>query len=1831
MEFQTIAGQKTAGDGPITIGGPTNFPEDFWGFARNTFIPLVDWDGTTVLGRWFDALWRVPEFLSRSEFSYIELLELLGCYFINPANPASVSGRTLFIASRDPNDAGSCDLAKLEIQGVPQNTGAALATTIHRLVRLKRRIGWPINDLDRMLVALDAVSMDRDALVAVSIVERLRRRTGLEISELAGWFGDIDHATYFDFSSDDQPQLRSFYEEAFRIPDSIEPGSPFGEDAAAITGTITQHKVRLAARLGMSDLELDRLRSDERVLPAADRNSLTLSSLSALTRYASLAKWTGSSVDSLLAAADVFGFAPFLATSGTAAVDRAVTPLRFIEALDHLARVDMPVSTASYLFTDAGALDSSPGLAHTDIVGAIGSIIDTVRPVLSQIDYPADASGEIVASELSKIGWPERRAREAGNFFSGRVIHSTGLFKADAPLADLREQSRLVFDEAGEVLSVQGSLSPTDRAVLLQIAGTSARFKTAVRDLFDQPRNFAKARLRYVLPPEYSVSLSGIPGNLKLPTELDVALKFDADRRALVFRGDRELLSLVEYPAGTLNQEWTAFKAAVDTLSAATLPANVTQDPPAADNQFFATDAELESLIDGSKTAEQRCAYALERIAKGRWRLESERAALTALSGVTGLDATMLKACRPMWASLVIDATTNGPSALVRTQTAFSGGAASPVAAIVRRLHKLGVLFKSLGLPASANLWLLRNSDRIGGPNLQQLPARTNDPVVPWDQSVVLFQFARAQKGFLSPQGSLLDLMDVSTDPMASHADWWKLVALIRGWEGEQVRTITGTTAFPGGFGRPELYLRLIEKMNVSERCGVSPAAMMDWNTLIASSPGGLWTGSQLPKVAAEVKSGVRAKVGRARWLQISTEVNDPLRERRRDALLAYVLSRPNPWDGTTLRDADQLFDYLLVDTQMASCMLTSRIVQAIGSVQSFVQRALMGLEPGVTITPPRAREWGMFRKRYRVWEANRKVFLYPENWIEPELRDDKSSLFREVESRLLQSALSAGPASKAIADYADGVVALSDMEIIGAYRQNELIDGEGVNALHVVARSNSLPRQYFYRRANDARDIDEASWTPWSKVDLDIEGDYVLPFATGSDVYIFWMLVGPTLPKRSDIPDAPKKWEIKPAWSKLVGGEWAPKRLAQESLTFADDQALDASDAFVFSTQSLMDGVVISCSGIRTVTTLPTGPRPDNTISVGPPLANQYAGGSQHFVINVQVTEASGAPIADAEVYIWEISAAAAASYAASGIVPTNQPGPNIKSFTSRTGPGGVATSPYLQISWSKQWGVSVRTPNARNAEFGYGLVQVIINTPVARTDGKSQGIVARATFHRKPQPTTAKQLSSFGLFYVNWGGKVEAEEWPWGSYQTKAPAANITWSQNAYVETTGPEDRLFLPEHPTFALVPHTPGLFRLRGLSQSSIGVAPFYFLDSAGKRYHVSYKQVSGGAVPIFRSAFHPYARPYARLAVSGQEQRLLRRDQQQGSDLGTGFQQMFFRGGATTPLGADSLAVEEVSFEAANFFGTYNWELFFHLPFAIATQLTRNQRFADAQRWLHYVYDPTSIEANTFAPQYLLEVSTVLRRAAEHPGGPFRRPSRARCAAQGAAHGSLQSIRDCTATDHRVHEERGDEVPRQPDRVGRPVVRPRQHGIDQRGDTVISARASDPRTASGTSAEPRAAIGANLSLPVGASEQPVARALGDWRDRGGSVVVHAALGAFLTIGCEHRSVARHDDVLLHVRQREAAGLLQAGRRSALQASSLSGHQGTVPDSGVVRTPDRSGAARARAGRGSGHRRRSGRRRRPAAELPVQRSLAKDNRAGRRAESARPGTVVRHGET
>ena len=51
-------------------------------------------------------------------------------------------------------------------------------------------------------------------------------------------------------------------------------------------------------------------------------------------------------------------------------------------------------------------------------------------------------------------------------------------------------------------------------------------------------------------------------------------------------------------------------------------------------------------------------------------------------------------------------------------------------------------------------------------------------------------------------------------------------------------------------------------------------------------------------------------------------------------------------------------------------------------------------------------------------------------------------------------------------------------------------------------------------------------------------------------------------------------------------------------------------------------------------------------------------------------------------------------------------------------------------------------------------------------------------------------------------------------------------------------------------------------------------------------------------------------------------------------------------------------VADLDFSSSGAYSVYNWELFYHVPITIAIHLSRTGRYADAQHWLHYIFDPT---------------------------------------------------------------------------------------------------------------------------------------------------------------------------------------------------------------------------------------------------------------------------------
>lgn len=52
--------------------------------------------------------------------------------------------------------------------------------------------------------------------------------------------------------------------------------------------------------------------------------------------------------------------------------------------------------------------------------------------------------------------------------------------------------------------------------------------------------------------------------------------------------------------------------------------------------------------------------------------------------------------------------------------------------------------------------------------------------------------------------------------------------------------------------------------------------------------------------------------------------------------------------------------------------------------------------------------------------------------------------------------------------------------------------------------------------------------------------------------------------------------------------------------------------------------------------------------------------------------------------------------------------------------------------------------------------------------------------------------------------------------------------------------------------------------------------------------------------------------------------------------------------------------DTVDFSYSGPYSQYNWELFYHAPMLLASQLGQNQQFEEAQNWLHYIFDPTDL-------------------------------------------------------------------------------------------------------------------------------------------------------------------------------------------------------------------------------------------------------------------------------
>jgi hypothetical protein len=392
-------------------------------------------------------------------------------------------------------------------------------------------------------------------------------------------------------------------------------------------------------------------------------------------------------------------------------------------------------------------------------------------------------------------------------------------------------------------------------------------------------------------------------------------------------------------------------------------------------------------------------------------------------------------------------------------------------------------------------LELVLSDDGAPTPVMSRLPVTPTGVVEPRLAAVLrsLLDYLAVRNGWVAGRDDLIGVMAAarSGSGIGEVAD--SLATVVR--RSSDILIDAATAAFDrdrDAFETPRGLLRLWRLMELLRRTGLN---LDDLAQIASESPDPIAT-----------RNAVRARYDEQAWRNVAKPIHDDLRRQRRNGLVAYLLNK-HGYDRI-----EQLFEWYLIDPGMGHMVLSTRIQLGISAVQLFIQRCLLNLEAEVRPNALRADHW-QWMKRYRVWEANRKIFLFPENWLEPEFRDDKTHLFRELESTLLADEITDDRAEAALHGYLHGLESISRLQIVSSFWEEGAAPSD--KTLHVVGRTWSQPHKWFYRRFTS----EYRAWTPWEPIETDVEGDHVVVAVWQSRVHLFWLTIFERQEESGDVP----------------------------------------------------------------------------------------------------------------------------------------------------------------------------------------------------------------------------------------------------------------------------------------------------------------------------------------------------------------------------------------------------------------------------------------------------------------------------------------------------------------------------------------------------------------------------------------------------------------------------------------------------------------------------------------------------------------------------------------
>jgi hypothetical protein len=1428
------------------------------------------------------------------------------------------------------------------------NITEAFLSRLHRFIRLWRKTGWTIHELDSMITALGETDITPLLIHKLAVALDVNTILNLPPLQLACIWGDID--TFGDNSANSPAQ--SLYAQLFlRNTGTITTsGSPepnvFGPDplSGLLTSTpvpqLSDHLPEIFAALGISAGDYAAIVAD--VNPG--NTDLSLANLSTLYRYKLLASALGVSISDLCLLKSCLSSNAFTAPDGT---------FDFLQQFVKFKSSGFEVDVLNYVLTGSSKAIDDIALSQQTILAAF----PTLRDVLSKIDSdnPNPNSDPNIAAKVKQL-------------------------------------------KVTQVASSISSLTGLDTLTINALIGSD--IDTLIGDLstFGLGANYFN-NTQWTDPP----ALQRIDG------AINFAWGVNAPDPAV--------------SADKFTVRWTGWIC-----------------PPA--------DGDYTFTIQITEPDESAALWINDKSLFG-----INRPDITgSLSGVSGQGTISLKGgtlypIKVEYAETIDTAgiqlfwqSATSPKAIVRSHFLYPDTIVQDLVGKVILYHRAAQCIDGFRLSAAEANYLLTNTKDFG--NITFLPTNTVQwlrlcdytelrKIIPAKLLLPIFQEAVAEdaasSGSALPSDSLVSAIANANQP---------------GWNKDYLSYLAGNQNTPppsptasyfqykaSDFRNEIGLLRIKEALDlaIKTKMPVNATGLPSWTTIETNATTSV---DMLHSVAEQIKNAVKAKY-KDHGLTIATELNNGIRENQKQALISYLLTLnlAAPDGNSNVTDADGLYEYLLLDVEMMSAVVTSRLIQATMAVQLFADRCLLGLESQVQPDPqmkssidPTEWEW---MKHYSVSAGLKKLFVYVENYLHPSLRDDKSAFFRDFESALKKGDITADNVESAFRDYLHKLNQVSNMEACGMYHDT------ATQTLHVFARTHAAPYNYYYRVATAPAGANSNSWTwsPWEPVQLDIKsiddddnsGVHLMPVVWKKRLFLFWpeFTEKTVQPPRTEtfqqlgnaIPDVtgPQKyWEVRLAWSEYANGKWTPKQLSKEIATPFLGKVAEPSSAFL----PLILMRLASTRPRQFVLRSAIGQ--DDTLNVT--ILIRYAGQQNNLSIFTELVN-----FANDAVPVWTFT--------------LSDPHDKITSGDTTN----IIDNIYLNYSYLQQSEIDLLTPNFYQPFFQSLSEQNKLS--IAASDFLRTTIIHKLLFSNDVTIPDFEESISHPFFYTD----TENNRTYFATPATIARRGPIFPGLNqvaVFKNAASAHLRMFNSGATSNVVVSASESAVAVRpiepvapsasneiagGLSPqkaiaftaSSRVLPAINNLDAGTTNQYLIGRLAAGGAAqylsdvnpyrsPLFGGgdiyiprdifgddglAFYTFYHPFASIFVKKLNEQgvpaVLAADTAEfaedsnypnidmgptrlANDQGNTFQNAYNPNFADVQSyipadGNRKYYLENLDFSEYGTYSCYNWELFFHAPFLVATTLSKNGKYAEARQWFHYIFNPLSTEPASTNP------------------------------------------------------------------------------------------------------------------------------------------------------------------------------------------------------------------------------------------------------------------------